>query len=180
MIHEIILSGLGGKGVLSLGQLLVQAGSLKYGHVSYYQAYTTLMRGGSCECTVVFSDDPIASPLLDQAGTVIVLEASQAAAFEGRVSPGGMIFLESTGLTHKIDRNDIKALQVPGVNIAVEEGSVQAANLVILGYYIGATKALPPDLIEEELHKKFAKKEGVLASNRKAFRRGFDLATGIG
>ena len=176
MIHEIILSGLGGKGVLVSGQLLVQAGSLKYEHVSYYQAYTTLMRGGVCECTVVLSDDPVASPLLDQAGTVIVLEPSQAQAFEGRVSPGGVIILESTGLSHKIERDDVRVLQIPGVKIAADLGSIQAANLVILGTYIGVTKALPPELIEEELSKKFTKDESVLARNKEAFRKGLGLA----
>ena len=64
--NEVLMAGIGGMGVLVSGQVLLEAAFQRYEHVSYVSSYGFARRGGLCECTVVFSDEKIASPLLDR------------------------------------------------------------------------------------------------------------------
>ena len=185
---EVIMVGTGGRGVLLSGLLLARAGMQKYKYVSWSPTYAAAMRGSECECTVILSDEGIASPLLNQADAVMAIASSQAKPYEHRVKPGGLLITESTGLHElaesfglKFEREDIGRLEVPGMEIASRLGNIQAANLVLLGAYLGATKVLPLEVIEEEVDKRLGRKRemriGVTALevNKEALREGFRL-----
>lgn len=45
MVHEVILAGFGGQGILSAGRLLAEAGMLDGNHVSWLPSYGPEMRG---------------------------------------------------------------------------------------------------------------------------------------
>lgn len=176
---EVIMTGLGGGGILTSGTLLAEAALTKFKNVTWFPSYAISKRGGLCECTVVFSDDEVASPLLSQADGVIVAEAAQFSDFEGRVRPGGTMIVESAGLKAKPEREDIKVVRVPAIETAVSiTGSSQGANLVLLGAFIEATKIIPSELIEQQLEKSFAGKEEMLRTNKKAFEEGRNLVSG--
>ena len=177
---ELLIAGLGGMGVLTAGQLLSSAALKAYRHVSYLPSYMEAMRGGLCECTVVFSDEEIASPILDQAQTVMILDGSQFKDFESRVRSGGVIIIESAGLTEDAQRKDFKLLPVSGLEIAVTMGSSVINNLILLGVYVGLIKSVPAELVEEELEKRYKSREALLKQNREAFRRGLELAKTAG
>jgi len=173
---EVLIVGLGGMGVLTAGQLLSGAALQVYEYVSYVPSYDTFRRGGLCECTVVFSDKEIASPILDQAQTVMIFDGSQFKAFESRVRPGGVIIVESAGLTDKPERKDFRLLPVSGLEIAISMGSSVINNLILLGVYVKVIKAISSELVEKELERKYGGKEAILKQNREAFRRGLELA----
>jgi len=175
--EEVIFAGLGGQGVLTAALLLAEAAFLQYKHVLYFPAYTTAMRGGASESTVIFSDEEIPSPLVDEVGTLVILDSSQLKTFRTRVRVGGLIVLESYKLQEEVQRKDIKVLKIPGRELAANSGAVLAANQALLGAYIGATKVLPPECIEEQLSKRFAGKQAALAKNREIFRQGLDLGS---
>ncbi len=185
---EVIMAGTGGRGVLLSGLLLARAGMQKYRYVSWSPTYAAAMRGSECECTVILSDDEIISPLLSQADAVMAIASSQAKPFEARVKPGGLLITESAGLQGlaeafglKLEREDIRRLEIPGMEIAARLGNIQAANLVLLGAYLGASKALPLEVIEEEVDRRLGRKGemriGVTAIevNKEALREGFRL-----
>ena len=173
---EVIMVGIGGMGVLVAGQVLTYASMNRYKYVSWFPSYFAAMRGGLCECTVVYSNDEILSPIVDQADAAIILDSSQYKAFEPRVKPGGLIIVEASGMKDEKSRDDIKLLLVPGLEAAVKLGGVQANNLILLGVYVSKTKTISPDLIEQELDRRFGGKEAVLKGNKEAFRAGFKLA----
>jgi 2-oxoglutarate ferredoxin oxidoreductase subunit gamma len=177
---EVLMAGLGGMGVLTAGQLLSGAALQAYKHVSYLPSYMEAMRGGLCECTVIFSDEEIASPILDQAQTVMILDGSQFKAFESRVRPGGVIIIESAGLRDEPQRKDFKLLPVSGLEIAVSMGSSVINNLILLGIYVGLIKAVPAELVEKELEERYGLREAILKQNREAFRQGLELAETVG
>jgi 2-oxoglutarate ferredoxin oxidoreductase subunit gamma len=171
--HEVIMAGVGGKGVLLSGDILAESAMPQYRNIVWFPSYASAMRGGSCECTVVLSDESIASPILPVADTIVVLAPSELKTFEKRVKPGGTLIIESTGgLPQKVERKDIKVIEIPGVEKAVAVGDIRSANLVLLGAYIGATGAVSPELIEKELEKRFGKSKKGLEINKKAFREG--------
>jgi 2-oxoglutarate ferredoxin oxidoreductase subunit gamma len=177
---EVIIAGVGGQGILFSGLVLAEGGRRAYEQVSYMPSYGTEKRGGHSECTVVLSHDEIASPILDRAQTVLLLDGSQAPVYENRVAPGGTMIVEQAGLNHKQQRDDYRLLPVSGLEYAVKLGSAQANNLILLGVYTALTKCVEPAILEEELEVKSAKRPELLEQNRKAFRRGLEIGAELG
>ncbi|MBE0480153.1 MAG: 2-oxoacid:acceptor oxidoreductase family protein [Dehalococcoidia bacterium] len=172
---EVLIAGLGGMGVLVAGQVLLEAAARLHEHVSYISSYGFARRGGLCECTVIFSDNKIASPLLDHSQTIMILDSSQFRSFEHRVRPGGVIITEKAGLTPERGRDDYNLKAIPGLEMAVSMGSTVINNLILLGSYITITGAVPPAGIERELQKRYADNEKLMERNLEAFRRGLEL-----
>ena len=176
--YEVVFSGLGGKGVLTLGQILAEAGMQIYQHVSYFPNYSPAMRGGESESTVVFSDDYIPSPLVFNPLHAIVMDPASFTTFESRLKPGGILFCDNTVISAKGERDDIEVFAVPASEKAIELGDLQVANMVLLGAYAGKIESVPVGMIERALTKKFAggRREALLELNKKAVREGNKLA----
>jgi len=172
---ELIVAGFGGQGVLFAGQMLAQAATRRYKHISYMPSYGTEKRGGHSECTVVLSDQEIASPVLDQSQTVLLLDSGQASTYEERVRPGGTMLVEQSGLTYQPQRTDIRFLPVSGLEIAVRLGGAMINNLIMLGVYTQLTQVVGADLIADELKKQAGDRAAVLKRNAEAFARGLEL-----
>ena len=176
---EVIIAGIGGMGVLVAGQVLLNSAFKMYKNVSYVPTYGFAKRGGLCQATVIFSDEKITSPLVNQAQTVLLLDSGQYTGFEPRVRPGGFMVAEQTGLNPERTRDDFKLYALPGLEIAVELGSTQVNNLILLGAYINILGAIPEEIVEGELRKKYENNEKVLARNLEAFKRGIELGRSV-
>ncbi|MBI4288953.1 MAG: 2-oxoacid:acceptor oxidoreductase family protein [Chloroflexi bacterium] len=174
--HDVIMVGIGGRGVLVAARLFAEAAMTQYEHVSWLPSLTTAMRGGPCEATVVLSHQAIASPLVWRPQAVVAMEASQLKSFENRVKPGGLIVTESAGLPDGARRQDVRLLKFSAISIAVGLGDSQAANFVLLGAYVEVTRILSPEVVEGYMEKKFGGREKVVSINRNAFREGMKLA----
>jgi 2-oxoglutarate ferredoxin oxidoreductase subunit gamma len=173
--NEVLMAGIGGMGVLVSGQVLLEAASQRYEYVSYVSSYGFARRGGLCECTVIISDEKIASPLLDQAEVVMLLDSSQFPSFEHRVRPQGFIIADTAGLTAERRREYYKLYALPFLETATNMGSILGKNLIMLGAYIAITSAISPELIEHELQKRYQDNDKVLTRNLAAFMRGVEL-----
>ncbi|MDP6347456.1 MAG: 2-oxoacid:acceptor oxidoreductase family protein [Dehalococcoidia bacterium] len=172
--HEVIMAGIGGKGVLLAGQLLTYAAMEHYTSVTWSPTYYTLMRSGPSECTVVLSDHNIASPMVSRAGCVIIFEPSQLQDFLVRVMPGGILLCESAGLP-PVGRTDIRIVKIPATEMAMGLGGPQAANFILLGAYVGLTDALPPELLEAQIDQRFPVGSRARELNRHAFQAGLEF-----
>jgi 2-oxoglutarate ferredoxin oxidoreductase subunit gamma len=173
--NEVLMAGIGGMGVLMAGQVLLDSAFQRFEHVTYITSYGFARRGGLCECTVIVSDEKIASPLLDQAQVVMLLDSSQFPSFEHRVRPGGVIIADTAGLDAERRRDDYKFITLPFLDIAKDMGSILSKNLLMLGAYVAITGAVSPELVEDDLQSKYKDKEKVLQRNLDAFRRGVEL-----
>jgi 2-oxoglutarate ferredoxin oxidoreductase subunit gamma len=169
---EVIMAGVGGKGILTTGQLLARAGLAQYKYATWLPSYGYAMRGGACECTVILSDEEIASPMIPLADAVIVMGASYFKAFEGRVRPGGVMVFDTAGLEEGVEREDIMPIVVPATQMGVSMGDARVANMILMGAYVAATKVLPPQLVEDEIEKRMGEMAWL---NKEAFRRGIRL-----
>ena len=82
-------------------------------------------------------------------------------------------------ITEKVSRTDVRAIYVPCLDIANELGNAKVANMVMLGAYVGATKILKPETIEEMIAEMFAgAKAKFIPLNIEAFRRGMACVEG--
>ena len=170
---EVIFSGIGGAGVLTVGEFVAEAANKEYEHVVWFPNYSAAVRGGPCECFVIYSDEEIASPVLSKVQTVVVLDPAQLKACETRVRPGGTLIAESGGLTDKVEREDITLIEVPALETARAMGNARGANFILLGVYTGVAKLISPDLIESDLKARFGDKAG---PNLEAFQHGLKIA----
>ena len=61
---NILFAGFGGQGILFAGKFLAYKGLLDGKQVSWLPSYGPEMRGGTANCSVIVSEDPIGSPLV--------------------------------------------------------------------------------------------------------------------
>ena len=64
---SVIFAGFGGQGILSAGKMAAEAALYEGKEVSWFPSYGPEMRGGTANCSVVFSDEPIGSPVVNDA-----------------------------------------------------------------------------------------------------------------
>ena len=170
--HDVIIAGVGGRGALTIAQVLAQAAAFRYKNILWYPNYTTARRGAPADATVIFSNEEITSPLVSQAQALVVVESSRVKYFEHRVQPNGWIFVETFGLKEKVEREDVNVVEIPAVEMAARLGDTQVSNFILLGVYAGATKVISPEFIKEEIERRFKGNERMLLLNSKAFEVG--------
>jgi 2-oxoglutarate ferredoxin oxidoreductase subunit gamma len=136
---KIIFSGFGGQGVLMMGYVLATAGMLEDKHVTYLPSYGAEVRGGTANCTVTVSDEPIASPVASFPDLAVVMNTPSLMKFEGGVKPGGFVFLNSDLVDIKPKRRDVQVVAVPANTIAERIGNPRGANMVMIGAIVQKT-----------------------------------------
>ncbi len=173
MTNEIIISGFGGQGVMAIGKTITEAGMKEGMEVSWLPSYGPEMRGGTANCSVVLSDEPIVSPIVLEPTELIAMNLPSLLKFESVVKPGGTIFVNSSVVDKKVERTDVKAVYVDCIKIADELGNAKVANMVMLGAYIEAMKNLSTDTIKEMLVHMFTGPKAKLVDlNIEALKRG--------
>lgn len=171
---QLMVSGLGGQGLLTTGRLLAEAAMSQYRHVLFFPNYGPMMRGGESECTIILSDEEIGSPAVYNPASAIIMGSTALSQLENRMKSGGMIFIDSSIISAKVSRDDLKVFYIPASKVAMELGGRQAANLVLLGAYIEATKAVPLQLVEQTMEKRLKGRKGaaLVPLNKSALREG--------
>src|SRR5512143_920952 len=139
MQTEVIFAGFGGQGVLFAGQVLAFA-AMDAGHdVTWMPSYGPEMRGGTANCTVVIADEEIGSPLVRHPKAAVVMNLPSLDKYEPLVAPGGVLIVNSTLITRRPAREDIRVIEAPANAIAEELGSAKLANMVLAGALVEAT-----------------------------------------
>lgn len=157
------------------GKLLAQAGA-DYGlEVTWLPSYGPEMRGGTANCTVLLSDEPIGSPVVDNPTALVAMNLPSLDRFEKTVAEAGTILVNSSLITRPTERNDVRALSVPANDIAVSLGNSKAANMVALGAIIKATGIIPLELIKSTMVSMLSQKGSakVIAVNQQALDAGY-------
>lgn len=173
MLEQNLFAGFGGQGVLLMGQLLAYAGMLEDKYVSWLPAYGPEMRGGTANCSVNISDEPIGSPVVSKATTVVAMNRPSLDKFESAVQPGGMLFINSSIIDVKASRDDIQVYYVPCNELAEELGNGRVANMVMLGAYIAKTQCVDiENVLQALLYKLGEKKAHLIPLNREALLKG--------
>lgn len=177
MEERIIIAGFGGQGVMAMGQLLTYSGMIEESYVSWLPSYGPEMRGGTANCNVIISTEPIGSPVVVEASTALVLNKPSLDKFEKSVLPGGRLFINSSLIDRKSNREDIDIFYIPANEIANELGNNRVANMVMLGAYLEVVKTVDIESIYKAFPEVFgANKEHLLPINKEALQRGAEAA----
>ena len=178
MQNDVIMAGFGGQGILLIGKILAYAGMNDGKEVSWMPSYGPEMRGGTCNCTVVISDRPVGSPVIQSPRALLAMNLPALDKFEPRVRPGGILVINSSLINREARRDDVTVIKVPANEIANDLGNPRAANLVALGAYLGATGAVPLGTVEEAVRESFAGKPKVVDVNLEALHKGHEIGAG--
>ncbi len=177
----LIVAGFGGQGVLLIGQLIAYSGMLDGKEVSWMPSYGPEMRGGSANCTVVISDEPVGSPKVEEPDVVIAMNKPSMLLFEKMVRPGGALLYNASLIDTAPTRPDIRKVPVPCSEIADQAGDLRAANMAMLGAYAGLTCTFDIETMMDALrHKLGSGKEKLMEINRRAIEAGMATAAGSG
>ncbi len=173
----LLAAGFGGQGILTLGQLVAYTAMNEGRFVTWIPSYGPEMRGGTANCSVVVSDAEIASPVVNHADAVVIMNQPSLEKFEKMVKPGGVLIYNSDLVTYKNPRTDVKVIPVPANSAAAELGNDKVANVIALGALAEATDLMKPETCLETLKEMLGKKKAqLLELNINAFARGREIA----
>ncbi|WP_337478322.1 indolepyruvate oxidoreductase subunit beta [Prevotella pectinovora] len=189
MNTDIILSGVGGQGILSIATIIGAAAIKEKLYIKQAEVHGMSQRGGDVQSNLRISSDPISSDLisLGKADLIISLEPMEAMRYLPYLKKDGWIITNTAPfinipnypeLQELLDR--IKALDhhvsLDVDAIAKEVASPRAANIVLLGAaspFLG----IEVEKIEDGIRNVFGRKgEAIVEMNLKAFRAGLEVA----
>ena len=177
MKKEIIIAGFGGQGVLSMGKILASAGLYDGLEVTWMPSYGPEQRGGTANVTVVLSDTPISSPVLDSYDTAVILNQQSLDKFAPKVKPGGTLIYDTNGIHNRPSRDDIKIYPIDAMEATLEIGNSKAYNMVVMGALMKAMSyKLPMENVIKGLKKSLPERHHKLIPlNEKAIEKGGSL-----
>ena len=154
--------------------MLTCAGMLEGKEVTWFPSYGAEIRGGTANCTVIFSDEFIGSPIVANPDALIVMNDASLNKFLPRLKKGGLFLFDSSLIKQPRLRNDVESVAVPATEIAVGIGSTKSANMVLLGAFIGKTGVIALASVFEALSNSMfgRQKKGADSDNKIAISEG--------
>ena len=172
---RVICAGFGGQGVMSMGQLLTYAGMLEEKEVAWLPSYGPEMRGGTANCAVTVSDEPVGSPVIANDATCAVIMNLPSMKFVDDVVPGGHILVNSSLIDVKVERDDVEVTYIPANDLAGEMGMPKVANMIMLGACLKVTNAVDIESLLHAFLKVFGeRKSKFITKNKEALQKGMD------
>ncbi|MDR0347219.1 MAG: 2-oxoacid:acceptor oxidoreductase family protein [Coriobacteriales bacterium] len=175
---NIMLAGFGGQGILFAGKIIAYAGMIDGREISWLPSYGPEMRGGTANCSVCLSDEPIGSPLVTEPDALIAMNLPSYEKFIDAVVPGGIVIVDSTMVGACTLREDIEYYTVPATTLAEESGLKGLANVILVGKLLAATDFSTKETCWKAIDKSVSSKHSDLAeANKKALELGEQWTT---
>lgn len=133
---EILIAGFGGQGILFSGKFLAYKGLVEELQVSWLPSYGPEMRGGTANCNIILSDIPVGSPIIISPSVLIAMNLPSLEKYVDAVVPGGQIYVDSSLIGAKVERDDVEVFYIPATQMAKEEGLGNLANMIIIGHLL--------------------------------------------
>jgi len=153
MTREYLFAGFGGQGLLFSGKVLAYKALIEEKNVSWLPSYGPEMRGGTANCSVIISDEPVAAPLIAHPDILVAMNLPSLDKYESTVKPGGIILVDSSLIARKVERTDVTVYYLPATKMAEEMGAPTLANMILTGKLLEVTE----DYCEETVFKALEK-----------------------
>ncbi len=172
---KMIFAGFGGQGILFAGKFMAYNGLIGKKQVSWLPSYGPEMRGGTANCNVIVSDEPIGSPIVDKPDVLVAMNLPSLDKYEDTVVPGGFIFVDSTLIERKVKRNDVNVFYIPATQLASEKKLDTLANMIMTGKLVKEVPGFSLDNVQEVLsHIVSARHQDLLGFNKDALELGYN------
>jgi len=144
-------------------------------NVSHLPSYGPEMRGGTANCSVIVSDEDVASPIITEPSAIVVMNGPSLDKFEDAVVPGGKVFIDSALITRECKRDDVDVYTLPATKMANDMGFPKLANMIMVGKLIKETEMFTWEQLKSAVTKLVpAAKAAMLESNIKALEAGYN------
>ena len=176
MTHEIIISGFGGQGVLSMGKILAYSGLMEDKEVTWMPAYGPEQRGGTANVTVIVSDERISSPIISSYDTAIILNQPSLDRFQSTIKPGGTLIYDGYGINVPPTRKDIHVYRIDAMDKAAEMNMIKVFNMIVLGGLLKIRPMVTVESVLKALRKTLPERHHhLIPMNEEAIRLGMDI-----
>ena len=156
-----------------MGYVLATSGMHEDKHVTFLPSYGAEVRGGTANCTITVSDEPIASPVASSSDFAVLMNTPSLIRFETRVKTGGTVFLNSDLVELAPKRRDIQVVAIPANSIAERLGNARGANMVMIGALVQATSIVSLKSVIKSVKSIFETKGSKISKmNTQAIREG--------
>ena len=143
MKKEIIISGFGGQGVLSMGKILAYSGLMEDKEVTWMPAYGPEQRGGTANV------------------------------FEPKIKPGGILIYDGFGIINKPTRKDITIYEINAMDKAAEMKNGKVFNMIVLGGLLKVAPVVSDKGVEKALFKTLPERHhSLIPLNMEALKEG--------
>lgn len=188
MKTDIILSGVGGQGILSVAMIIGEAATRKGLTLKQAEVHGMSQRGGDVQSNLRLSEGPIASDLipLGQADMILSLEPLEALRYLPYLAKDGWIITSSApfkNIPNYPDETDLFAelnaqphvVALDVETLAKENNVAKSANVVLLGAAAAFLKILDVETLRKSVGAIFAAKgAAVVEANNRAFDIGLE------
>lgn len=176
MLQEIVISGFGGQGVLSMGKILAYSGIMEDKEVSWFPAYGPEQRGGTANVTVIISDETISSPIVNQYDVAIILNQPSLDKFEEKIKPGGVLIYDPYGIHKRAERKDINVYRINAMDESMKMNNTKVFNMIVLGGLLKISPMVHIENVMEGLKKSLPERHHkLLPMNEQAILRGMEV-----
>lgn len=173
---QIVLSGVGGQGLIACGNLIAKAAILhqnKYATLSSFHGVET--RGTLSISDVIISSKEIYYPEVVKEDVVLSLAQVAYDRYVSEIDKDTYLIYDS-GMIKNVKESKARQLGFPFTEIAREMGNIAVANIIALGIIIKLTGVLKEESILLAIQSVFGERQKVMELNIKAFNKGLELA----
>lgn len=193
--YDLILSGLGGQGVMTISRILAAAASEEDIPVKLFEGTGITQRGGGVFCFIRFGESYSPKISAGKADTIICLELSEMANVIHLLKPHGHIWTNSgtihgyysklhpglypsqESIEEMIGEITSHLYIIPADRLAAEAGSLQAVNMLMLGAFSGGNVFPKSDSITRAIKETYTQ---FASSNLEAFQKGYEFSKNEG
>jgi len=151
MREELMIAGIGGQGILTMGQVVCVAAMREGKNVSWYPDYSPEVRGGRSYCTVVVADGEVGSPVVGRPANLVVMHPEFVAHTVALVAPGGRVILNSSLVHEPLSRTDLHVLAVPADELGRAAGHPLAGNMAVIAAFAALTGVVSIEALREAI-----------------------------
>lgn len=188
MRKDIILSGVGGQGILTIATIIGEAATAAGLNLKQAEVHGMSQRGGDVQSNLRLSDETIYSDLISQgeADLIISMEPMEALRYLPYLQEEGWVITSANPFknipNYPTEAEVTEALErLPHVakleieDMAKEYNMPKCANVILLGMAAKFIGILSPEQLRESIGRIFAAKgEKIVEMNKKAFDIGLD------
>ncbi len=190
MKKDIILSGVGGQGILTIATIIGEAATNSGLMLKQAEVHGMSQRGGDVQSNLRLSDKEIASDLiaLGCADMIISLEPMEALRYLPYLNKNGWIITSSSPIKNIPNypeeetllaelKSFANVILLDVEKIAKESNMPKCSNVILLGAAAHVLNIITPEQLREGIGRVFAAKGGTIVEmNNKAFDIGFEVA----
>jgi 2-oxoglutarate ferredoxin oxidoreductase subunit gamma len=139
MRREIRFSGFGGQGIILSGFIVGKAATLGAGkYATLTRSYGPESRGGACSANIVIEDGPNGYPEVEKPEVLVIMSQEAYETAKKELSDDMLIIVDEDLV--KVDPElEKRVIKAPFTRIANELGKKLVANIVMIGFFTGAT-----------------------------------------